>query len=90
MTPAEIRADMVSELRSAARCYRALGVSNPHLAGTCRDLSRQMNLHADHIESSGQSHISTRLADDSTAARVDFNINAAASSSAATLQKAAA
>jgi hypothetical protein len=99
MNASEIRADMVSELRAAANGYQALGVRNMHLAGTCRDLAAQLISQADLIESReqkvesrnpenifSQSPNSTRLADGSTAARVDFKLNAAAPSSAANFQ----
>lgn len=98
MNAAEIRADLVNELRAAAEGYQSLGVRNMQIAGMCRDLAAQHRAQAEQIEANAEmlkaeklkldfaeTHNADGLADESTAEPAVFKLNAAASSSAATL-----
>ncbi|NOS70081.1 MAG: hypothetical protein HOP33_09135 [Verrucomicrobia bacterium] len=93
-TNSEIRADMVNELLAAARTVESVAVFHPSMAATARAIAAEHRRQADQIEAKAEmlkqnfaeSHNSTRLADESTAARVDFKLNGAASSSAPTFK----
>ena len=82
VTPAEVRADMVAELRAAARMVESVAVFHPSMAATARGLASQHRRQADQIESSVEPRASNSLADESKAELMDFKLNSAASSSA--------